>query len=159
MAEARENKVSGSGEAWNIPEFMDEFRRCIERMTEDDWHKLNNELRQMEEQKTGLYAFLNENSDNTSKQSNEVALDNKILNNDDYEIKVGVNGKETDQLNEKDNQVTENEVSKNSVNGNNKITDENGVNTYESVGAVSYTHLDVYKRQTLPLPLPRYFVY
>ena len=51
-------------------EFLQEFKRIMERMTEDDWRKFNNE--QMEEQKTGLYAFLNENSDNTSKQSNEV---------------------------------------------------------------------------------------
>ena len=85
-------------------------------------------------------------SDDNSKRNNEVsegvseskivevvALDNKILNNDNCEIKMGVNGKETDQLNEKDDQVTENEVSKNSMNGNNKI-EENGANTDESVG-------------------------
>ena len=63
MAEARENKVSGSGELWNDTEFMHEFERVLKGMTEDDWSKLNNELRQMREQKTGLYAFLNENSD------------------------------------------------------------------------------------------------
>ena len=133
----QENKVSGWGEFGNSTEFMREFERVLRGMTEDDWRKLNNELRQMREQKTGLYAFLNENSDDTRKQSNEVregvALDNKILNNDNYEIKMGINGEETDQLSEKDDQITENEVSKNSVKGN-RITDENGVNTYESVG-------------------------
>ena len=69
MAEEKGTKIGGSGEAWNIPEFMDEFRRCMERMTEDDWCKFNNELKQMKEEKTGLYAYaiLNENSDNTSK--------------------------------------------------------------------------------------------
>ena len=92
MAEARENKVSGSGELWNNTEFMHEFERVLKGMTEDDWRRLNNKLRQMEEQKTGLYAFLNKNSDDTSKQSNEVS---------------------------------------------------------EGVSAVSYTHLDVYKRQGL----------
>ena len=113
MVEERENKVSGLGEAWNRcnTEFMQEFERVLNRMTEEDWCKLNDQLKQMKEQKTGLYAYaiLNENSDNTSKLKTEVsegvseskivevvALDNKILNNDNCEIKMGVNGNETD---------------------------------------------------------------
>ena len=32
MAEAQENKVSGSGEAWE-----DEFRGIVNRMTDDEW--------------------------------------------------------------------------------------------------------------------------
>ena len=76
---------------------MREFERVLNRMTEDDWSKFNNELAQMKEQKTGLYAYAiwNENSDTTSKVSNKVSegvsgskrvevveLENKILNSE-----------------------------------------------------------------------------
>ena len=86
----RENRVSGSGEFWNSTEFMREFERVLKGMMEDDWRKLNTQLRQMEEQKTGLYAFLNKNSDDTSKQSNEVSegvSESKIIENGSHEIK------------------------------------------------------------------------
>ena len=66
-----------------------------------------------------------------------VALENKILNTDDNDDSiVGVeNGRETDQLNEnKGNQVTENKVSKDSMKGNNEVTDGIGVNTGENNG-------------------------
>ena len=65
MAEAQETKIGRSWEAWDTAEFLQEFKRIMERMTEDDWRKFNNELRQMEEQKTELYTFLKENSDDT----------------------------------------------------------------------------------------------
>ena len=66
-----------------------------------------------------------------------VELENKILNSDDNDdsiVKVE-NGRETDQLNEnKDDQVTEKEVSKDSINGNNEVTDDIGVKTGENDG-------------------------
>ena len=64
MAEAQENKVSGSGEAWNTTEFVHEFMSIWRRMTDDDKRRLNDELRQMEEQKTGLFGPWKERSDN-----------------------------------------------------------------------------------------------
>ena len=142
MAEAQETFA----QKWE--KFHDSFERYLEERTDDDRCNFNERVKRIPE----LYKLLRENSggtisDDNSKRNNEVsegvseskimevvALDNKILNNDNCEIKMGVNGKETDQLNKKDDQVTENEVSKNSINGNNKITDNNGYNT-ESVGA------------------------
>ena len=86
MAEAQETKVGGSGEAWNTTEFLDGFRRIMERMTDDDRRRFNDELRQMEEQKMGLYAFLKENSDDTinenRKRTNELREQTEECNRD-----------------------------------------------------------------------------
>ena len=66
MAEACENNVSGSGEAWNSMEFMDELRRNMETMTDDDWRRFNDDIRQMKEQNIE-FAEWKRHSDDTIK--------------------------------------------------------------------------------------------
>ena len=76
MAEANETKVNFFDRPWE-----DEFMSIMNRMTEDDWCRFKGELRQMREQKTGLYAFLKERSDDTSnddrKRTNELRKQNE----------------------------------------------------------------------------------
>ena len=85
MAEARETVI----DTWE--KFYDGLRRYMEEMTDDDWHKFNEKVRQNPE----LDNFIRENiggtvSDDTSKQSNEVSegvSESKIVENGGHEIK------------------------------------------------------------------------
>ena len=47
----------------------------MESMTDDDWHRLNDNIRQMREHKTGIYAWVKENSDNTIEAVSYTHLD------------------------------------------------------------------------------------
>ena len=146
MAEAQENKVSGSGEAWNTTEFVHEYMSIWRRMTDDDKRRLNEQLRQMEEQKTGLYAFLNENSDDTSKQSNEVSegvSESKIVENGSHEIKHDIGDTIENVTLESDNNVVNdseeiiNQVRDNDdelINNSDKIMGEVGLTSEDNDG-------------------------
>ena len=148
MAEARENKVSGLGEAWNSKEFMQECMSIWRRMTGDDIRRLNDQLRQMEEQKTGLFAPWKERSDNAISddkkrakelrgQTEEGKQESKIVENGSHEIKSD-NGDtienvaiESDTWNDSggsnDDTFTENSASLSAVNIKNKVGEVNQV--------------------------------
>ena len=68
MAEAQETERGFSWEAWE-----DEFRSIGNRMTDDEWRRLDDNLRQMEEQEMGIFAEMKKHSEGTMNDNkNEV---------------------------------------------------------------------------------------
>ena len=137
MAKIQENDI---GFEWN--EWESEFRGVVNKITDEEWGILDDNLTWMEEQEEGIFAEIKKHSDdigskitnNKGKIVEVMVVENKTVyrpnDRDDSVIVMVENGRETDQSNKNiDDQVADNEVSN------------------DDLSAVSYTHLDVYKRQ------------
>ena len=60
MAKAQVNEIDFVWDEWE-----GEFREIVGKMTDDEWCKLDDNLRRMEEQEEGIFAEIKKHSDDT----------------------------------------------------------------------------------------------
>ena len=100
-------------------EFMNEFSRTLEGMTMDDWRKFNEDLRQMEENKTYVYAFLKEDSEKTIEvciENNNKTKETLNKNREPVNQKIENSSKEIENKEDKGTLLSENKNNSNKKN-------------------------------------------
>ena len=90
MAETQVNDIDFAWDEWE-----GEFRGIVDKMTDEEWGNLDDNLTRMEEQEEGIFAEIKKHSEDKGKIVVVIGVDNKAVNRpNDKDDSVGVVEKE-----------------------------------------------------------------